>query len=92
LLQAVQQTSGGINFGANTVTITADAVTSSSQNAQALVDVIKFLVSLVQTNANNAKAASLANAASFTANGTVAHLSLSLPEQQAEQLFVPHKQ
>jgi hypothetical protein len=90
LLQSVQEASGGINFGASTVTITADAVTSSSQNAQALVDVLKFLVSLVQTNgATNPNAATLVNATNFSANGAIAHLTLSLPEQQAEQLFVP---
>jgi hypothetical protein len=35
------------------------------------------------------KVASLANGATFSVNGTTAHLSLSLPEQQVEQLFMP---
>ncbi len=85
LLQTVLESSGGLNFGSNAVTITADAVTSSNQNAQALADVMKFLVSLVQ----NPKLGSLADAATFTANGAVMHMTMSLPEQQIEQLFVP---
>ena len=88
LLQSILQTTGGINFGANGVTVTADATTSSNQNAQALADVMKFLVSMVQTNsANNPNLGSLADAATFTANGAVMHLTFSLPEQQLEQLL-----
>lgn len=87
LFQSVLQSSGGVNFSASGVTMTGDAVTASAQNAQALVDVLKFLVSMVPTNANNPAATTLADAASFTVNGTTAHLTLTLSEQQAEQLF-----
>jgi hypothetical protein len=87
LLQSVLQASGGVNFSTTGVTIAGDAVTSSNQNAQALVDVLKFLVSMVQTN-NDKAISTLADAATFSANGAIAHMSLSLSEQQAEQLFV----
>lgn len=87
LFQSVLQASGGVNFSASGVTMTGDAVTASTQNAQALVDVLKFLVSMISTNANNAAATTLANAATFGVNGSTAHLVLSLSEQQAEQLF-----
>jgi hypothetical protein len=87
LFQSVLQASGGVNFSASGVTMTGDAVTASAQNAQALVDVLKFLVSMVSTNANNATATTLADASSFTVNGSTAHLTLNLSEQQAEQLF-----
>lgn len=87
LLQSVLQASGGVNFGSAAVTVTGDAVTSSSQNAQALVDVLKFLVSMIPSS--DPKAASLASSATFSVNGATAHLSLSLPEQQIEQLFMP---
>jgi hypothetical protein len=86
LLQNVLETSGGVNFGAGGVTISADAVTSSNQNAQALVDVMKFLVSLIH---NNPQAGTLANAVTFSTSGPVMHMSLSLPEDQVEQLFMP---
>ena len=89
LLQSVTAASGGVMFGSTTITLTADAVTSSNQNAQALVDVLRFLASMIQGNANNPAATSLLDTASIMANGAVAHLSLVVPEQQAEQLFMP---
>jgi hypothetical protein len=87
LLQSVLQASGGVNFGSSAVTVSADAVTSSNQNAQALADVLKFLASMISTN--DPQAGSLASAATFTANGSVMHFSMSLSEQQMEQLFMP---
>jgi hypothetical protein len=89
LLQSVTAASGGVIFGSTAITLTADAVTSSNQNAQALVDVLKFLASMIQTNANNTTATSLLDTATLMANGPVAHISLIVPEQQAEQLFMP---
>ena len=89
LLQSVTAASGGVSFGSTAVTLIADAVTSSNQNAQALVDVLRFLAGMIQTNANNQTAASLLDTATFAASGAVAHISLVVPEQQAEQLFMP---
>jgi glycine cleavage system regulatory protein len=90
LLQAVIAASGGLNFGSSAVTISADAVTNSPQNAQALEDVLKFLVSMLQSNAQNKPAlGALASSATFSINGAVMHLAMSLPEEQIEQLFVP---
>jgi len=90
LLQSILQASGGLNFGSTAITVTADAVTSSNQNAQALVDVLKFLTSMLQSNAQtNPGIGALVNSATFAANGAVMHMTLSLPEQQAEQLFMP---
>jgi hypothetical protein len=87
LFQSILQSSGGVNFASGGVVISGDAVTSSAQNAQSLVDVLKFLVSMVASNNTNTQFQSLANAATFTANGVIAHMSLSLTETQAEQLF-----
>ena len=84
-LQAVVAASGGVSFGADAVTITADAVTRSQQDAQALADVMRFMLSMI--GANNPKAAPV-----FLANGAVMHASLSLPEQQVEQLFMTARQ
>jgi hypothetical protein len=90
LLQAVIAASGGLNFGSSAVTISADAVTTSAQNAQSLADVLKFVVGMLQTNAQNKPAlGALASSATFTVNGAVMHVAMSLPEQQIEQLFVP---
>jgi hypothetical protein len=87
LLQSVTQASGGVNFASATVTVTGDAVASSAQNAQSLVDVLKFLVSMLP--GNDPKLATVAGAAAFSVIGTTAHLSLTLSEQQVEGLFMP---
>jgi hypothetical protein len=87
LLQAVTQASGGVNFGSATITLTGDVVTDSPQNAQSLVDVIKFLVSLIPSS--DPKVASLASLATFSVAGSTAHLSMTAPEKQVEQLFMP---
>jgi hypothetical protein len=88
LFQSVIAASGGINFGTNSIVVTADALTTSPQNAQALVDVLKFLVSMIQTNTTSQQITTLADAATFTANGATTHISLSISEPQAEQLFM----
>lgn len=92
LIQAVQQASGGVQFGTTAITLSADAVTASPQNAQSLVDVLKFFVSMIAGNANApAGATSIANSAQFSVNGSTAHISLQLPEAQVEQLLMPQK-
>lgn len=88
LFQSVTGASGGINFGASTITLTGDAITTSPQNAQALVNVLQFLVGMLQSSQNNPGTANLAGATQFSINGSTAHMSLSIPEQQAEQLFM----
>jgi hypothetical protein len=88
LLQNVIAANGGVNFAQGGVVLTANAVTTSAQNAQALADVLKFLASMIQTNANGAPVTGLAGAATFTVNGSTTQISLSISEQQAEQLFM----
>ena len=90
LLQSITAASGGVQFGSTAITLTADAVTASPQNAQALVDVLKFFVGMIAGNANAPSGAtSLANSAQFTVNGSTAHISMLLPESQVEQLLMP---
>jgi hypothetical protein len=93
LLQSVQQASGGVQFGTAGITLSADAVTASPQNAQALVDVIKFFVSMIAGNASTpSSVTSVASSAQFAVNGSTAHISLMLAENQAEQLLMPGKE
>ncbi len=93
LLQSVIATSGGVKFAASGVTASVEAVTNTNQDAQALADVLRFLTSMVQINRNNnpagGKVASLADSATFSASGPVFRLTVSLPEQQLEQLLMP---
>ena len=87
LLQAVQQASGGLTFGSTAVTLHGEALTRSAQDAQSLSDVLKFLVAMMQNQGSAGSA--VANSAQFTVDGATLRLTLSLPEQQAEQLFMP---
>ncbi len=95
MLQAIQQASGGIRFGGADVTISGEAVTRSEKDASALVDVMKFLAGLVQLNRDQnpgaAKAATLLDTAKFSFDGNVFHLSMVIPEDQVEKLFMSHK-
>ncbi len=90
LLAAINQASGGISFG-DTVTISAEAVTRSEKDAQALVDVVKFFASLIQLNRQNNPAAgqvaTLLDTLQATASGNITNISLAIPEQQLEQLI-----
>ena len=90
LIQAIQQASGGVQFGSTAITLSADAVTASPQNAQSLVDVLKFFVGMIAGNANApSNVTSIANSAQFSVSGSTAHISLLLPEAQVEQLLMP---
>jgi len=93
LLQAVQSASGGLTFGSNAVTVSAEAVTRSDKDAQALNDVLKFLIGMIQggggaQNGVPAAASALANSVQISTDGATLKLSLSLPEAQAEELFM----
>ena len=94
LLQSVVATSGGVKFAPAGATASVEALTNTSQDAQALADVLRFATSMVQMNRNNpagGKLASLADSATFTANGSVMRLTVSLPEQQLEKLLMPQQ-
>lgn len=94
-LAAINQASGGIRFG-DTVTISAEAITRSDKDAQALGDVVKFVVGMLQMNRqNNAVAgqvASLLDALDTKTNGNVMSMSLAIPEQQLEQILAQPQQ
>ena len=90
LLAAINQMSGGIRFG-DTVTISAEAITRSEKDAQALVDVVKFFAGLVQLNRQKDPAAgqvaTLLDTLQTSTSGNVTTISLAIPELQLEQMF-----
>jgi len=86
VFQTVQSAYGGVKFG-NNVVFTGQAQTDTAQNATSLGDVIKLLISLAQMNAaQNQQAAALAQAVQVSASGNTLNVSLSLPEDQFQQL------
>jgi hypothetical protein len=90
LLAAINQMSGGIRFG-DTVTISAEAVTRSEKDAQALVDVLKFFASLVQLNRQKdptaGQVATLLDTLQTSTSGNITTISIAIPERQLEQLL-----
>ena len=90
LLAAINEASGGIRFG-DTVNISAEAITRSEKDAQALVDVVKFVAGMVQLNRqNNAAAgqvATLLDTLDLKAAGNVTTISVAIPEVQLEQMI-----
>lgn len=95
LLGAIQQTSGGVKFG-STVQLFAEAVTRSPQDAAALVDVVKFIAGLVQTNRQNDKTAAqvstLLDGLQTTTQGNVMTMTLAIPESTLEQMMTSMRQ
>ncbi len=87
LFQAVMQASGGLRFG-DSVVLTADAVTRSDKDAQSLEDVVRFLASMIQSNAQanplSQQLAAILSALTLSTSANVMHLSLSVPEAQME--------
>jgi hypothetical protein len=92
LLQAITGLSLGVQLGAANVTLNGEAATRSNQDAQALVDVLHFVMGMAQANRKDPQggnAAALADAAQISAAGASVRVTLTVPEQQLEQLFPP---
>ena len=86
VLQTVQSASGSVQFG-NNVVFTGQAQTDTASNASALGDTVKLLINLAQMNATqNPQAAALAQSVQVTPSNNVLTVSLTLPENQFEQL------
>jgi hypothetical protein len=93
LLQAVLQANGGVKFGTDTVRISGEALTRSDKDASALADVIRFIAGLVQLNKDKdpqaQKIATLLDTLQLTTEASTMKVSLTIPENLIEQLFVP---
>jgi len=88
VVKSILQTSGGIKLGA-IIQISGEAVANSDKNATALADVVRFLGSMVQSNAPAASAAaisSLVQSLDVKADGNTVKVALAIPEQQIEGL------
>jgi hypothetical protein len=96
LLQAVLQASGGIKFGQDAIRISGEALTRSEKDATALADVVRFIAGLVQLNKDGneqaQKIASLLDTMQLTTQASTMKLSLTIPEDLMEKLFVPQDQ
>ena len=89
LLQTIAGISAGVHFDSAAVTLLGEVSTPSAKDAQSMADGLKFLAAMLQANKNrNPQAATLLQGAQFTADGPLMRISLSVPEQQMEEIFV----
>jgi len=90
MFMAINQASGGIRFG-EIVTISADVVARSDKDAQALGDVVKFFVGMLQQNRQNNPVAgqfsNMLDPLETKTEGNTMSMSLAIPEELLERLF-----
>ena len=91
VLRSVIQSSGGVHFAADALNIRFDATTRSEKDAQSLADVIRFMASMAQTQAQDrndiALIAPSLSSMQLTASGSATHVALSIPEKTVEQIL-----
>jgi hypothetical protein len=93
-MQNIEQTSGGVRFG-TMVEIVGEALTRSDKDALALVDVIRFVAGLMQTqrekNPQAAQFAALLDSMEVKAAASTVHVSLSIAQAEIEKLIKPRR-
>lgn len=91
ILNAAQQLSAGLKIGANDVTLSAEILTKSPQDAQSMANILKFSVQMLAANRQEGQSAgpSIADAAKITVSGSILRVLISVPEKQLEPLFGP---
>jgi hypothetical protein len=86
---AIRSAGAGVRFGP-VILVSAEALTRSGQDAQALSDVFGFLVSMLRLNSGRPGAAAALKAADTlqtTINGATVRVSLSVPEELLDQMM-----
>jgi hypothetical protein len=87
--QTIQSAAGGVKFG-TLVVVTAQATADNAQDATQMGDAIKMLGMLAQMQATkDPAAAALAQSLQVTTSGSTLNVSISLPEDQLQQLVKP---
>ena len=88
-LGKVQSASGGVKFG-SVVVLTGQAQAATPQDASSLADVLKLFVNMAQLQtAQHPEAAALAQSLVVGTQGSTVKITLSLPEDQIQQLVKP---
>lgn len=95
LFQAIQQISGGVTFataGAGPgAQFSAEVMLDSPENAASLLNVLNFIVGMLQMNTGSLPAggglAALVSNLQASASGSTLNIGLSVPESTLEQLF-----
>jgi hypothetical protein len=87
--QTVQSAAGGVKFGA-LVVVTAQAQADNAEDATQMGNAVKMLAMLAQMQAaKDPAAAALAQSLQVTTSGSTLNVSISLPEDQLQQVVKP---
>jgi hypothetical protein len=87
--QTIQSAAGGVKFGAQVV-VKGQALADNAQDATSMGDALKLLASIAQMQANGDPAAlALAQSLQVTTDGSTVNVSVSLPEDQLQQIVKP---
>jgi hypothetical protein len=90
-LQQIQQSSLAVKFGDN-VTVTAQALLDTPQNATTLAGLLQMLANMAQLQAQKSPdVAALAKSLSIAASGSTVTVAFSIPEAQLQQLAQPQQ-
>jgi hypothetical protein len=88
-LQTIESASGGVKFG-SVVVLTGQAQTATPQDASSLGDVVQLFVNMAQAQVSqHPEAATLAQSLVVSTQGSTVKISLSVPEDQIQQLVKP---
>ena len=88
-LQKIESASGGVKFG-SVVVVTGQAQAATPKDASQLADVLKLFVNMAQLQAaKHPETAALAQSLVVVAQGSTVRITLSLPEDQIQQLVKP---
>jgi hypothetical protein len=88
-VKSIQSASGGVKFG-TVVTAGVTAQADNAQDASTLASLLQLLVNMAQMQSGaNPAAATLVSGLTIKATGSTIVLTLSLPEDQFQQLLTP---
>jgi len=89
LINAIQQSSGGIKFG-NTIEISGELTARTDKDASSLADVVKFFANMASMQGSGGDAgqvAALLHSLTVNAEANAVKLSVSIPENDLEALI-----
>lgn len=88
-VEAIQAASAGVRFGSD-LQISGEALTRSDKDAQALVDVFRFVASMVRLNSDKPNADQLVkifDTMQLSTSGATMKFSITVPEEQFDNIF-----
>lgn len=86
---AIRSAGAGVRFGAD-ILVSAEALTRSDKDAQALADVFRFVVSMIRLNSDKpgaSEALKVADTLQVAINGATVRVSLTVPEETLENMM-----